>query len=219
MKTQNQIGRENSRGNSTSQGKKPKTARNSAPITIVATPRMGLLGVIQHRGSDEKWSFHTGPLVWSEAQFQEALVAGRFLVTTLTESQRIAATAGNRRDGYRTFLQLATNAQLLTLRDSIPLYWIETLLGKKATRFVSLRGKAPAGSDRVQVAWKLSLLAIELKKRKLTAEETLHRTEDREAKFASIARCLTALELQSLDGVLEEIIALGSAIPPTALCV
>ncbi len=91
----------------------------------------------------------TGPLEWTEQEFNEALGAGRFLITALPDFHRwaLSQVVSGRERMYEEFLGLLTTLHLSELRDSIPLYWIEHVNPAKLI-LISLRGaQLPAGSN------------------------------------------------------------------------
>src|ERR1700731_2288269 len=66
---------------------------------------------------------HTGPLVWNETEFDEAVRNGRFIAIVLTNRQRTQLQSDREPIELSAFLRVATGKQLKDLRDTTPLYW------------------------------------------------------------------------------------------------
>ncbi len=147
-------------------------------ITTKAKSAAEIPGLIRLKDGKIK----TGGVEWSGQEFDAALSARRFLVTTLLESHRFAlASSGLAVDRlYEEFLTVIREAHLAELRDSIPLYWMEDPNSEGGVILVSLRGELPAGNDPAFGEHARKLLDEELRQRGIDAQlcKTLEAVDD-----------------------------------------
>jgi hypothetical protein len=89
----------------------------------------------------------------------------------ITEAQRVQLSTPVNFSTYRQFLRVATHKQLMTLRETVPLYWTLGEQSHAPQRLVSLCGKKPDGTGYVWLyVWMhraILELSSELKRRGL----------------------------------------------------
>lgn len=113
----------------------------------------------------------TGRIKWPHAEYERAAKRGRFVITTLTEAQRIQL--AGKRCTYRDFLRVATHDQLVALKETVPLCWAHQVMTSEGGRepllsphhLHSLRGRGPNGIDYAWMTRARATLAAELKRR------------------------------------------------------